>query len=220
MGKLAVIEGLDGSGKATQTALLADTLQREGQPLQVVSFPDYQSPSSTLVKMYLEGCFGDAPGDVNAYAASSFYAVDRYASWKTGWGDYYRQGGLVLANRYTTANAIHQCAKLPAKNRQDFLYWMLDYEYNKLGLPKPDLVIFLDVEPTVSRELMEQRYAGDESKKDIHERDISYQQASRETALWCAEQLGWHTINCVGNGHIRSPQAIAKQVYTIFKEEL
>ena len=148
MGKLVVIEGLDGSGKATQTALLAEVLQQE-HPVQVLSFPDYKNPSSTLVRMYLAGEFGTNPGDVNAYAASAFYAVDRYASFKASWADFYSREGLVLADRYTTSNAIHQCAKLPQGEWQAFVDWLYDFEYGKMDIPQPDLVICLDVDPLV-----------------------------------------------------------------------
>ena len=139
-GKLIVLEGLDGSGKATQAKLLAEHLAAQGVPVQKITFPDYASDSSALVKMYLAGQFGQHPDDVNAYAASSFYAVDRYASYKTSWGSFYEQGGVIIADRYTTSNAVHQCSKLPPEQWDDFLCWAFDYEYRLLGLPAPDAV--------------------------------------------------------------------------------
>ena len=182
-GKLIVLEGLDGSGKATQAKLLAEHLAAQGVPVQKITFPDYASDSSALVKMYLAGQFGQHPDDVNAYAASSFYAVDRYASYKTSWGSFYEQGGVIIADRYTTSNAVHQCSKLPQEQWEEYLHWLFDYEFRLLGLPAPDRVIYLQVDPAVSQRLMTQRYHGDESKKDIHEADFSYLMSCREAAL-------------------------------------
>ena len=136
-GKLIVLEGLDGSGKATQAKLLAEHLAAQGVPVQKITFPDYASDSSALVKMYLAGQFGQHPDDVNAYAASSFYAVDRYASYKTSWGSFYEQGGVIIADRYTTSNAVHQCSKLPQEQWEEYLHWLFDYEFRLLGLPAP-----------------------------------------------------------------------------------
>ncbi len=150
-GKLIVLEGLDGSGKATQAKLLAEHLAAQGVPVQKITFPDYASDSSALVKMYLSGEFGQHPDDVNAYAASSFYAVDRYASYKTSWGSFYEQGGVIIADRYTTSNAVHQCSKLPQEQWEEYLHWLFDYEFRLLGLPAPDRVIYLQVDPAVSQ---------------------------------------------------------------------
>ncbi|MEG2923259.1 MAG: deoxynucleoside kinase [Oscillospiraceae bacterium] len=148
-GKLIVIEGLDGSGKATQAKLLYDALKQEHTEIQKVSFPNYDSPSSSLVKMYLDGQFGDKAKDTGAYAASCFYTVDRFASYKTIWGDMYNNGGIVIADRYTTSNAIHQCSKLPRAEWDNYLDWLFDFEYNKIAIPKPQLVIYLDVNPEI-----------------------------------------------------------------------
>ena len=153
-GKLIVLEGLDGSGKATQAKLLAEHLAAQGVPVQKITFPDYASDSSALVKMYLAGQFGQHPDDVNAYAASSFYAVDRYASYKTSWGSFYERGGVIIADRYTTSNAVHQCSKLPQKQWEEYLHWLFDYEFRLLGLPAPDRVIYLQVDPEVSQRLI------------------------------------------------------------------
>lgn len=196
MGKLIIFEGLDGSGKGTQTQLTAEALMAEGQDLRQITFPNYQSPSSSLVKMYLGGEFGQRPDDVNAYAASSFYAVDRYASYKTDWGSFYREGGLVLSDRYTTSNAVHQCSKLPPMHWDGFLNWLFDFEYKKIGIPAPDCVVYLAVDPEVSQKLMTERYHGDESKKDIQEKDREYMARSRAAAEYCARTLGWQRIEC------------------------
>ncbi len=148
-GKLIVIEGLDGSGKATQARALAEALQAQGKNVMQITFPDYASDSSALVRMYLGGQFGSHPDDVNAYAASAFYSVDRFASYKMKWGEFYREGGIVIADRYTTSNAVHQCSKLPPEQWQEFLDWLFDFEYNKIGIPAPDRVIYLEVDPAV-----------------------------------------------------------------------
>ena len=196
MGKLIIFEGLDGSGKGTQTHLTAEILRAEGRELRQITFPNYQSPSSSLVKMYLGGEFGQRPDDVNAYAASSCYAVDRYASYKTDWGSFYREGGLVLSDRYTTSNAVHQCSKLPPMHWDGFLNWLFDFEYKKIGIPAPDCVVYLAVDPEVSQKLMTERYHGDESRKDIQEKDREYMARSRAAAEYCARTLGWQRIEC------------------------
>lgn len=205
MGKLIIFEGLDGSGKGTQAALTAQKLRQRGVMLRQVTFPDYDSESSALVKMYLSGRFGQKPDDVNAYAASSFYAVDRFASYKTDWGAFYREGGLVLSDRYTTSNAVHQCSKLPPAQWDGFLNWLFDFEYKKIGIPEPDLVLYLAVDPEVSQKLLENRYHGDESKKDIQEKDREYMARSRAAAEYCARTLGWQRIECTCAGRAMRP---------------
>ena len=214
-GKLIVLEGLDGSGKATQTDLLWKYLQEIGHKVQKVTFPDYESPSSSLVKMYLSGEFGTDAESVNAYAASSFYAVDRYASFRTNWGSFYNEGGLILADRYTTSNAVHQCAKLPREHWDEYLYWLFDFEYNKVGIPKPDLVIYLDVDPSVSQKLMNGRYHGDEAKKDIHEKNLAYLEHSRASAQYCVQKLGWTRIRCSQNGEMRTREEIQQEIRSL-----
>ena len=200
MGKLIIFEGLDGSGKGTQTALTAQKLAARGVDLRQITFPDYASESSALVKLYLAGAFGQKPDDVNAYAASSFFAVDRYASYKTGWGGFYRDGGLVLSDRYTTSNAVHQCSKLPPAQWDGFLNWLFDFEYQKIGIPAPDAVVYLAVDPQVSQRLLAARYHGDDSKKDIQEKDLDYLARSRAAAEYCAKALGWKRIDCTADG--------------------
>lgn len=212
-GKLIVIEGLDGSGKATQSQLLYEALIQQGRQVRKVSFPAYESDSSALVKMYLAGQFGKDPSDVNAYAASTFYAADRFASYKSDWGKFYEEGGIVIADRYTTSNAIHQCSKLPEEQWDSFLDWLFDFEYNLLGIPAPDTVIYLQVDPQVSQKLMSNRYQGDESKKDIHESNLDYLNRSRQAAQYCAEKLGWKVISCVRNDSMRTIQDIHEEVF-------
>lgn len=212
MGKLIVIEGLDGSGKSTQLDLLTENLKYSGIKCKTVSFPDYDNPSSTLVKMYLKGEFGKKPDDVNAFAASTFYCVDRYASFKANWGKFYNDGGTIIAGRYTTSNAVHQCSKLPESEWENFLEWLYDFEYQKVGIPKPDKVIFLDMPIEVSQKLLTGRYKGDESKKDIHESDTEYLARCRKAALFTAKYSDWEIISCAENGNARTIESISKDV--------
>ncbi len=212
MGKLIVLEGLDGCGKSTQLELLPKTLLKNGIDCNTVSFPDYSSDSSALVKMYLRGDFGTNPNDVNAFAASVLYTVDRFASYKTAWGDYYNNGGTVVSGRYTTSNAIHQCSKLPKEEWTGFLDWLYDFEYNKIGIPKPDKVIFLDMPIEVSQKLLSNRYEGDNTKKDIHERDTDYLARCREAAEFTAQYSGWDVISCAKDGEPRTIEDIAAEI--------
>ena len=208
MGKLIVIEGLDGSGKGTQAKRLYEILLAEGCKVRKVSFPDYESNSSALIKMYLAGEFGTDPNAVNAYAASSFFAVDRFASFK-------KDCGIIISDRYTTSNAVHQCSKLPQEQWDEFLQWLFDFEYRLMGIPAPDKVIYLQVDPAVSQKLMTGRYQGDESKKDIHEKDTAYLDRSRLAAEYCAQKLGWQTVHCVRDGQMRTIEDIGQEILDI-----
>lgn len=220
MGRLVVVDGLDGSGKSTQLARLDAHYKESGVPYRQISFPDYDNPSSTLVKMYLDGQFGTKPEDVNAYAASSFYAVDRYASYKQFWQENYQNGGLIVAARYTTSNAIHQMSKLPKEQWDSYLSWLQEYEYGLLGLPRPDCVIFLDMPPEVADALVMSRYQGDSAKKDIHERDVKYLAACRPAAMYAAEKLGWRVISCAENGAPRAVETITADILKTIEEDL
>ena len=212
-GRLIVLEGLDGSGKATQTGLLCRRLEAEGIPVKHISFPNYAESSSALVKSYLAGEFGGTPDAVNAYAASSFYAVDRYAAYLKHWRADYENGVTMVADRYTTSNAIYQMTKLPRGEWDGFLDWLEEYEYRLLALPRPDRVIYLDMPPEVSQRLMSERYGGDESRKDIHEANIAFQQACRESALYAAGRQHWCVVACGENGVPRAIEAISRDVW-------
>ncbi len=215
-GKLIVFEGTDGSGKSTQFARLCQRLEQEGRPFQRLIFPQYDKPSSALLRMYLNGEFGSHPGDVNPYAASTFYAVDRYASWKQGWGEYYRQGGLVLADRYTTSNAVHQACKLPEREWEDFFRWLEDFEFGKLGLPRPDAVVYLDMPTDKAVSLLRAREAATHTTADIHEVDTDYLALCRRTALRAAGCLGWHRVACAdADGQVRSREEISREIEEI-----
>ena len=220
-GKLIVFEGTDGSGKSTQFARMCQRLEEEGKSFQRLIFPQYDKPSSTLLRMYLGGEFGSRPEDVNAYAASTFYAVDRYASMKQVWGDYYRDGGLMLADRYITSNAVHQAAKVPAQERPAFFEWLFDFECNKLGLPEPDMVIYLDMPTEKAVENLRRRENDTNTKADIHEVDTAYLTLCRETAGQAADCLGWKRIACVDkNGNLRTIEDLHEEIWNLIKSEV
>lgn len=218
MGKLIVIEGLDGSGKGTHTAEVFNKLKDAGVKIRRVTFPDYEQPSSTLVKMYLDGKFGRNPGDVNPYAASSFFAVDRFASYKSFWKEDYENGTLILCDRYTTSNIPYQMPKLPKEQWDEFLTWLYDYEYNKMNLPKPDAVIYLDVPPEIAQRKMSERYKGDESKKDIHESDLEFQKSCYEAVRYASDKLSWIRIELTENGEMLSIEENQKKVFEALKK--
>ena len=213
MGKLIVIEGTDGSGKSTQFRLLTERVEREGREFRKLVFPQYKEESSALIRMYLGGQFGAKPSDVNAYAASAFYAVDRYASYKKVWGEWYENGGLVLSDRYTTSNAVHQASKEPVEKLAEFLAWLYEFEYDRLGLPKPDLVIYLDVPTAYTEQMMRSREAATGTHADIHEQDMDYLATCRETGRRAAQFYGWTVIDCVRDGRMRSIEDIHGEIY-------
>ena len=213
MGKLIVLEGTDGSGKSTQFRLLTQRLEQEQRSFQKLVFPQYSEPSSALIRMYLGGEFGAKPSDVNAYAASAFYSVDRYASYKKVWGQWYEDGGLVISDRYTTSNAVHQTSKEPEEKQGDFLKWLYDFEYDKLGLPRPDLVIYLDVPTDFTEQMMRRREADTHTHADIHEQDMAYLATCRRTGKAAAEYYGWTVIHCVKDGAMRSIEDIHEEIY-------
>ena len=218
MGKLIVLEGLDGSGKSTQLLKLEENLKAENVDIKTVSFPEYSEPSCEPVKMYLSGKFGSNPEDVSAYTASLFFAIDRYASFKLHWGEYYNNGGTVLSGRYTTSNCIHQMSKLPESEWETFLDWLYDLEYQKVKFPSPDVVFFLDMPLEVSNKLLSTRYEGDESKRDIHESNAEYLKMCRKAAYFAAEKLGWKVVNCAKDGEARTIEDIAQEILRLTKE--
>lgn len=218
MGKLIVIEGTDGSGKSTQFKLLSQRLEEEQVSFKHLVFPRYTEPSSALIRMYLGGEFGRKPADVNAYAASAFYAVDRFASYKQDWGKWYEDGGLILSDRYTTSNAVHQASKEPEEQQQVFLQWLYDFEYDKLGLPRPDLVIYLDVPTDYTEKLMRHREQDTNTQADIHEKDMQYLATCRKTGKTAAAYYNWTVIQCVRDGAMRSIEDIHAEIYDAVKK--
>ena len=220
MSKLIIIEGLDGSGKSTQVQLLSERLKQRGIKVRQIKLPDYDHKSSTLVKMYLGGEFGRNPEDVNAYTASLFYAADRFASYKNYWKEDYENGTVIVADRYVTSNAVHQMVKLPKEEWEDYLAWSEDLEYGKVGIPRPDLVVFLDMPVDISQRLMTKRYQGDEVKKDVHEADVDYLTRCHETAAFTSEKQNWNIVACAENGEPRSIESIADEIISIVERKL
>lgn len=215
-GKLIVFEGTDGSGKATQAKLLCETLAQRGIAYREIDFPRYGNPFAEPANLYLHGALGNRPGDVNAYAASVLYAVDRFASYKEDWGGFYEEGGIVVANRYTTSNAVHQASKLPEAEWEGFFRWLFDFECGKLGLPLPDLVVYLDMPTEQAVRLLRSREASTHTKGDIHEVDTGYLALCRKTALRAADCLGWVKIPCVdGAGALRSTEDIHRDIWAV-----
>lgn len=220
MGKLIVIEGLDASGKETQSNKLYERLINEGVNVKKVEFPDYNSDSSSMIKMYLSGEFGKDAFDVNAIVASTFYTVDRYASYKTKWKNFYNNGGVVISDRYTTSNMIHQASKYTSdKEKIEFLNWLTDFEYNKFELPKPDCVIYLHMNTNNIHKLMENRknkYSG-EDKKDVHESNKLYLEKCYESAMFSSDYCGWKLVECCNDNGLRSIEDIHNEIYNIVK---
>ena len=212
MGKLIVFEGTDGTGKSTQFSLLTKELEQSGCAFTRLRFPQYTEPSSALIRMYLGGEFGEDPDAVNAYAASTFYAVDRYASFKKIWQSSYEAGGLLLSDRYTTSNAVHQGSKMAEGEREEFFGWLADLEYRRMGLPKPDLVLLLDMPIELSEQLMRKREHDTNTHADIHEKDEEYLLRCREAARQAAAFYGWTVVSCATDGKLRSIEDIHEEI--------
>lgn len=220
-GKLIVLEGIDGSGKSTNYKLLCDHLNKDGILYHSIVFPRYDQDSSALIRMYLNGEFGSHPDDVNAYTASTFFSVDRFASYKSDWGTLYEQGALIMADRYTTSNAVHQGAKIDKDQLPAFFDWLYDLEFDKMKLPKPDLVLYLDVDIDISLSRMRKREAQTNTNADIHEKDINYLERCLETATIACEHFGWTKIPCRDAcGNERSIEDIHENIYQCVREIL
>lgn len=220
MAKLIILEGLDGCGKTTQTQLLEAGFQQKKIDYKRIKLPDYDSPSSTLVRMYLNGDFGRDAGSVNAYAAGAFYAVDRFASYQLNWKADYETKAVILADRYATSNSIYQMEKLPQSQWNAYLDWSADFEYEKMGIPKPDLVLYLDMPVEISQKLMTARYGGNEAKKDVHECNTAFLERCRKAALYAAQRQNWRVITCAENNAPRTIEAIHQEIELQIKEEL
>ncbi len=214
MKRLFIIEGIDGSGKTTQVSLLRQRLESAGKSVCQIKLPNYGSPACAPVEQYLSGAYGSDADAVNAYAASAFFAVDRFAYYKTVWGKEYEQGSVILSDRYVSSNLLHQCAKLPPEKRGEYMEWLYDFEYSKMGSPRPDAVFYLDVPPKITDHLMTGRYEGDESKKDIHERNREYLLRCYEMGIYCCENLGFHRITCLDSqGNMLPKEVISQQIF-------
>ena len=214
-GKLIVFEGTDGSGKATQAKMMARRLAAEGVSYHVIDFPRYGNPFAEPARLYLQGALGSKPGDVSAYAASVLYAVDRFASYKEDWGSAYERGEVILANRYTTSNAVHQASKLPDEERQEYLDWLFALEYGRLELPEPDLVIYLDLPTEISEKMMRSREAATGTSADIHEQDAAYLRRCRDNARKVAGVCRGQIIDCSRDGEIRTIEDIHEEAWQL-----
>ena len=219
-GKLIVLEGIDGSGKSAQYRRLCARMERDKIAYNHIVFPRYDRDSSALIRLYLGGQFGSRPADVNAYAASTFYAVDRYASYHDDWGKLYESGGLILSDRYTTSNAVHQGSKLPDDELPDFFNWLADLEYCKMGLPEPDLVIYLDVDIETSLRRMRAREKKNHVQADIHEKDTAYLERCLHTAQMAADHYGWRRIPFMKDGIEREADEKNAEIYAIILDAL
>ena len=219
-GKLIVFEGTDGSGKATQSRMLCSYLDAQGIAYRKIDFPRYGNPFAEPANLYLHGALGSKAGDVNAYAASLFFSMDRYASYKQDWGTFYEQGGLVVADRYTTSNAVHQASKLPEEERKAYLDWLFELEYHRLGLPEPDLVIYLDIPTEITERMMRSREDRTGTQADIHEQDEAYLRRCRANAGEVVKACGWTVIDCAVGDRPRTPENIHHQVVEIVRQVL
>ncbi len=215
MSRLIVLEGSDGSGKATQTTRLYERLRNLGVDAMRVSFPNYESESSALIKMYLRGDFGATAEEVNPYAAATFYAVDRFASFQT-WKKFYEGNGVILADRYVGSNMAHQSAKIRRKaEREKFWNWLDSFEYKRLKLPRPDLTIFLDMPPKIAAMLRRER-----GREDIHESDAAYMLRSYNVYKEIAEKFNWITIDCSAGNFAKSAIDIHEEIFRLVEPML
>ncbi len=219
-GKLIVLEGIDGSGKSAQYRRLCAKMEKDGIDYHHIVFPRYDKDSSALIRMYLGGAFGSHPEDVNAYAASTFFAVDRFASYREDWGRVYDAGGLILSDRYTTSNAVHQGSKLPENELPDFFAWLYDLEYRKMGLPAPDLVIYLDVDIETSLARMKRRQEKTNTSADIHEKDVAYLERCLKTARMAADYYGWEKIPYRKQGVERALDEKNDEIYRLILDKI
>lgn len=217
-GKLIVIEGTDSSGKETQTAMLFKKLSEKMNKIRKISFPNYESPACAPVKMYLAGEFGTDAEKVNPYPASTMYAIDRYASFKTDWGNFYNDGGIIITDRYTTSNMVHQASKIDnSQEKEMYLSWLEDLEYNKMGIPRPDLVIFLNMPTETAQKLMAERKnkITGEDKKDIHEKNVEYLKKSHKNACEISKKYSWKEVKCVENDRLKTIEEISSEVFEL-----
>ena len=219
-GKLIVLEGIDGSGKSTQFRLLTERLEKDALPIKKLVFPRYSEPSAALIKSYLAGDFGKNPGDISPYAASTFFFVDRYASYKSDWGEFYKNGGTIICDRYTTSNAIHQTAKLPVDEQEVFLDWLYDFEFRLMELPKPDLVLYMDIDLQTCMAQMKLRQENTNTSGDIHETHAEYLADCLSAGNLAADKLGWQRVSCLKNGSMRSVEEIGNEIYDFVKKVL
>lgn len=223
MGKLFVIEGTDSSGKQTQLEELKRRFEKEKIEYKSVSFPNYESNSSELVKIYLSGELAENPKEISPYIASTFYAADRYVTFKREYEKYYNNGGIILADRYTTSNMVHQAGKIEdAEERKKFLDWLWDFEFNLYGLPVPTQIIFLNMPTEYAIKLMKNRKNKftNEEKKDIHERNLEHLKDAYNEALKVSKKYNWYEIKCIKDNRISTIDDIHEEIFKEIKKFL
>jgi len=216
-GTIISIEGTDGAGKHTQQQLLAKSLKEQGYDVFEQSFPNYESDSSAPVKMYLGGEFGASANCLDAYQASTLYAVDRMCTYKKSIEPHYENGEIILFDRYVQSNFIHQCSKIEDEDeKKEFIAWEEDFEYNLLGIPRPNIVFFIEMPVEKSLELARSRADYKTGgKKDIHEEDPTHLQKSYDNGLNLAKKLGWTIIHCVDeNNNLKTIDDIHAEIMT------
>lgn len=219
--KFIVLDGLDGCGKHTQTTALVDDLEKKGKKVLFIDYPAYGSKGCTMVEAYLHGELSDTPDGVNAYAASLFFAMDRYYDMKAGvlskLDDTY---DYIIADRYTVSSAILQASKIEPSKRKEFCDWLFKTEYELLGLPKPDCVVYLTMDRGVSQQLLTKRYNGDDSKKDIHEKDVDFLNRCAETGMWAAKEYGWRVLDCTEGNAVKSIATVHNELCNLLSDYL
>ena len=217
MGYIVVITGTDGCGKQTQAEKLLERLKGEGYNVIKQSFPNYDSPSSEPVKMYLRGEFGSTDMSLDAYQASALYAVDRMCTYNKDLKDFYDNDGIIILDRYVESNMLHQACKIEDLSERDkFLHWLDDLEFVKMKLPRPNKTIFLDVAVEVSLKLARARETlKNQGTKDIHENNDKHMYHAYESGKYVCDKYGWNAINCVENGNMRTIEDISEDIYNI-----
>lgn len=215
-GKIIVFEGLDGSGKCTQSKLLFEYLKKRRENVHWESIPNYNSSSSSPIKMYLNKEITNNLYDINEYSTSSFFAVDRVINYFQTWKKIYENGSIIICDRYSTSNMIYQLAKTKKSKWDEFLEWVEDYEYNKLTLPSPDMVIYLKVPIKISQDLIKKR-----SSPDLYESNKDFLKKCSEAADYSSKKFNWNVINCSQNGEkIDSIEEISEKIVNIVEKTL
>ncbi len=222
-GKFIVIDGTDGSGKATQVEILKNRLEKEGREVMIVDFPRYDKPSGIFCTKYLNGEYGQLK-DISPEQGSLFYAMDRFDA-KKEMIDHLSRGKILLANRYVSASMGHQGSKIAdLVERKNFLDWVEDLEYSILGIPRPDATLILHVPAEINQELVDKKDPRDYvngKKRDLHESDLNHLKSAEATYLQIARDYpNFHLIECVKDGRLMSREDIHELIWAKVKDLL